>query len=139
MSLFKGIKTKSALSRLQEERLYEYISDELEEGTVRKGLWTKAIALAGGDPLKSQAEYINLRLQSMIDEGTLMDAINTAAEKLKAKHPKMKNVTSGAQSSPSPAEKVNLDVNMDDDNRYDTDDVKDLASGWLQDFNDRNS
>jgi len=139
MSLFKGIKTKSALSRRQEERLYAYISDELEEGTVRKGLWTKAIALAGGDPLKSQAEYIKLRLQSMIDEGTLMDAINTAAEKLNAKHPKMKNVTSGAQSSPAPAEKVNLDVNMDDDNRYNTDDVKDLASGWLKDFKDRNS
>ena len=81
MSLFKGIKTKNALSRLQEEQLYEFISDELEAGNIRKGLMTKALAKSKGDPLKTQAHYINLRLQSLIDENTLMEAIQSINQK----------------------------------------------------------
>ena len=75
MSLFSGFKTKFALSRLEEERLYEFILNEIESGNVRKGLMAKAISLADGNENKIQAEYIKLRLQSLIDENTVFEAI----------------------------------------------------------------
>ena len=75
MSLFSGFKTKFALSRLEEERLYEFILNEIESGNVRKGLMAKAISLANGNENKIQAEYIKLRLQSLIDENTVFEAI----------------------------------------------------------------
>jgi hypothetical protein len=77
MSIFKGIKTKNALSRLQEEQLYEFILNEMEANIIRKGLMAKAIAQSEGDEGKSKAAYIKLRLQSLIDENTVMEAIQT--------------------------------------------------------------
>ena len=76
MSLFKGITTKKALSRLQEEQVYEFILDEIEAGQVRRGLMAKAMTLSNGDESKWQGEYIKLRFQSLIDENTLFEAIN---------------------------------------------------------------
>ena len=76
MSLFKGITTKKALSRLQEEQVYEFILDEIEAGQVRRGLMAKAMTLSNGDESKWQSEYIKLRFQSLIDENTLFEAIN---------------------------------------------------------------
>ena len=75
MSLFRSIKTTAALSRLQEEQLYEFILDEIETGSIRRGLMAKALANSGGNEQKAQADYIKLRLQSLIDENTVMEAI----------------------------------------------------------------
>jgi hypothetical protein len=75
MSLFKGFKTNAALSRLQEERLYAFILDEIETGTIRRGLMAKALANSGGNEQKAQSDYIKLRLQSIIDENTVSEAI----------------------------------------------------------------
>ena len=77
MSIFRGLKTKNALTRLQEEQLYEYILNEMEANIIRKGLMAKAIAQSNGDEGKSKAVYIKLRLQSLIDENTVMEAIQT--------------------------------------------------------------
>tara|TARA_B100000963_G_C22277363_1_gene515571 strand:- start:190 stop:612 length:423 start_codon:yes stop_codon:yes gene_type:complete len=139
MSLFKGIKTKIALSRLQEEQLYEFISDELEVGNVRKGLMTKALAQADGDPLKTQAEYIKLRLQSLIDENTLMEAIQSIIQKNASQEkPPQRNITDDKPPPPeTKKDKIDLGINMDDDNRYAMDDVKE--ADWLKEFKSKQS
>ena len=139
MSLFKGIKTKIALSRLQEEQLYEFISDELEVGNVRKGFMTKALAQADGDPLKTQAEYIKLRLQSLIDENTLMEAIQSIIQKNASQEkPPQRNITDDKPPPPeTKKEKIDLGINMDDDNRYAMDDVKE--ADWLKEFKSKQS
>ena len=79
MSLFRGLKTQAALSRLQEEQIYEYILDEIESGSIRRGLMAKAISISKGDENRVQAEYITLRLQSLIDENAVLDAIESMA------------------------------------------------------------
>lgn len=81
MSFFKGIRTKQALSRLQEEQVYEFILDEIESGLVRRGLMAKAITLSNGDESKWQGEYIKLRFQSLEDENTIFQAIKKIEEK----------------------------------------------------------
>ena len=75
MSIFKGAKTKIALSRLQEERVYEFILNEMDAGIIRRGLMAKAMTLGHGDEGKTNGEYIKLRFQSLIDENTVMEAI----------------------------------------------------------------
>ena len=139
MSLFRGIKSKIALSRLQEEQLYEFISDELEAGSVRKGLMTKAVAQADGDPLRTQAEYIKLRLQSLIDENTLMEAIQSIASKqVPPQMPRHANIPSGqSKSAETKKEKIDLGIDMEDDNRYAMDDVKE--ADWLKEFRSKQS
>ena len=77
MSFFKGVRTKSALTRLQEEQVYEFILNELEAGKIRRGLMAKAMTIGHGDEGKIRGEYIKLRFQSLIDENTLMDAIES--------------------------------------------------------------
>ncbi len=89
MSLFKGITTKKALSRLQEEQVYEFILDEIEAGQVRRGLMAKAMTLSNGDESKWQGEYIKLRFQSLIDENTLFEAINEIEPETKTLKRKM--------------------------------------------------
>ena len=79
MSIFKGIKSQLALSRLQEEQVYEFILNELDAGIVRKGLMAKAMTLGEGSEVKIQGEYIKLRFQSLLDENTIMEAIKTVA------------------------------------------------------------
>jgi len=80
MSLFKDIKTKSALTRLQEEQVYEFILNELDSGIIRRGLMAKAMTIGNGDEGTIRGEYIKLRFQSLIDENTLMDAIESIME-----------------------------------------------------------
>ena len=139
MSLFRGIKSKIALSRLQEEQLYEFISDELEAGNVRKGLMTKALAQADGDPLRTQAEYIKLRLQSLIDENTLMEAIQSIASKhVPPQKPHQTNISSDQSKSAEPKkEKIVLGIDMEDDNRYSMDELK--KADWLKEFKSKQS
>ena len=79
MSIFKGIKTKNALTRLQEEQLYEYIANEMETGQIRKGLMAKAVAESNGNESRVNSIYIKLRLQSLIDEGMVLQAISAIA------------------------------------------------------------
>jgi len=57
-----------ASERYSEELLYERIAIELEQGEKRKGLWLKAKSQCNGDEQKAEGIYIELRMQSMIDE-----------------------------------------------------------------------
>jgi hypothetical protein len=69
--LFDKFKKVSAATRLQEERLYELVSQELSSGIQRDGLWARAIADSGGNEEKAKAKYIKYRVQSLKDESTV--------------------------------------------------------------------
>ena len=59
---------KDAYERLVEEQLYETVVQELQQGIKREGLWAKALVLSDGEDNKAKAQYIKLRIQSLIDE-----------------------------------------------------------------------
>ena len=59
---------EKAVSNLEEERVYEAISIEIAEGSVKAGLWTKAIAEADGNEGRIESIYIRLRFQNIVDE-----------------------------------------------------------------------
>jgi hypothetical protein len=58
-----------SISRLQEEQLYALVLREIESGALREGIWAKAFSKSSGDESKTQALYIEMRVQSIIDEG----------------------------------------------------------------------
>jgi len=64
--------TDGAVARLSEEAAYEQVSKELEEGKIRQGLWTKALAESNGDKNRTESLYIRYRVQSLLDEARLM-------------------------------------------------------------------
>ena len=72
--------------RLDEEKLYEFVINELKSGERREGLWTKAMVLTSGDENKIRLEYIKLRIQSLLDE---KDKENKEAKEIEEK--KIKN------------------------------------------------
>ena len=51
-----------------DDLLYEYVTDELEEDSLIKGLWAKAIAHSEGNNDKAKSLYIQYRVQSIKDE-----------------------------------------------------------------------
>ncbi|TLT03398.1 DUF2569 family protein [Aliarcobacter cibarius] len=51
-----------------DDLLYEYVIDELEETSLIKGLWAKAIAHSEGNNDKAKSLYIQYRVQSIKDE-----------------------------------------------------------------------
>ena len=55
-------------NRKVDEELYSLVAQELEDGSPHKGLWLKAIQLAGGNKDKQASEYIKLRVQSVKDD-----------------------------------------------------------------------
>ena len=79
MGLFSKVKTNRSISRLEEERLYEYALTEVEGGEIRKGIWAKALSQSKGDDAAAKALYLEMRVQSIIDEGRVADALMNAA------------------------------------------------------------
>ena len=71
--LFKKFKRNSAINRQDEEKLYEFISQEMKAGIIREGLMTKAKVNTNGNKDQIEAEYIKLRMQSILDEYVLED------------------------------------------------------------------
>ena len=53
---------------VDEDAIYESISEELDCGTMKKGLWTRLYAENGGDDTKTKVEYIKQRAGKMINE-----------------------------------------------------------------------
>ena len=51
-----------------EEALYEIVASEIAVRRVKKGLWAKAFAQCEGDPNRTKALYIKLRVQALKDE-----------------------------------------------------------------------
>ena len=74
VNILKSLKTKSAIDRLNEEALYELVIKEIKSGKKRDGLWGKALTKSNGDIKKAEAHYIQLRVQSLIDENQIIEA-----------------------------------------------------------------
>jgi hypothetical protein len=75
MKMFKRLRLKSAKSRLVEERLYEMVADEIEAGSIRKGLWAKATAKSNGSESQTKSKYLELRVESLKDEFHVVQSI----------------------------------------------------------------
>ena len=73
--MFEKFKTNQAISRLTEEKIYEQVAEEIQNGIRRNGLWAKAIAEAELNDEKAKAIYIKLRVQSVIDELNLSNSV----------------------------------------------------------------
>jgi hypothetical protein len=65
--MFGRNKPTHALSRKQEELIYEAMAAEMKQGR-REGLWLKAFSATNGDKAQAEARYIKLLKQSLIDE-----------------------------------------------------------------------
>jgi len=63
---------------MNEEEIYELISEEIESSSTKKGLWTKAFSESEGDEQKTRALYIKYRFdqinqpQPQIDQETIV-------------------------------------------------------------------
>lgn len=80
--MFERKSAEEAAERLLREKLYQRAVEEVEQGTVRSGLWGHALVEAEGNEDKAKARYLAARVQSMIDEQKVAEF--QANEKLKA-------------------------------------------------------
>ncbi len=48
-------------NNMNEEEIYELISEEIDSSAMKKGLWTKAFSEADGDEKKAKSLYIKYR------------------------------------------------------------------------------
>lgn len=65
MSLLEFLNSRSYETPRREELLYEFVAIELEDGTLSKGLWTKALSETGFDDARARALYIKMRVASL--------------------------------------------------------------------------
>lgn len=70
--------------RDMDEKLYSVVVEELENGTINKALWAKALADSDSDKDKTQALYIKLRVQKLYDEMNFEKEQRVATERAKA-------------------------------------------------------
>lgn len=61
----KLIKATLAARSIPDEAYFEMAGEELARGSIRKGLWVKALSEALGDEKKAHAIYLRLRVESM--------------------------------------------------------------------------
>ena len=115
--MFKKFKLNSSINRLIEEKLYEIVADEMDRNEIRKGLWAKALAQAGGDDVKVKGKYISLRVESLRDEENVIVAILSEIEGQKAIpiEPKKEIVSAKNQSLPNPSHIETVTSENDDE------------------------
>jgi hypothetical protein len=59
-----------------EEKIYEHVSNEIESGEIRPGLWTKAsTTAASSNPEDIKREYARLRVEQLYAEGRLFNQL----------------------------------------------------------------
>lgn len=73
MGLLDDIKAQGASARITEEALYAEVLREIEQGIRRDGLWAKALAQSKMKDDEARARYIELRVQSLRDEISLIE------------------------------------------------------------------
>ena len=54
--------------KMLEEEIYRLIAEEIETGSINKGLWTKAFSEADGEDNKTKALYIKYRFDQLCGE-----------------------------------------------------------------------
>ena len=65
MRLLEFLKNRSYETSKQDELLYEFVAIELEDGTLSKGLWTKALAETNFDSARARALYVKMRVAAL--------------------------------------------------------------------------
>ena len=93
MGIFKNFKHNSAVDRLNEERIYEIVINEIKSGKRREGIWGQALEKANGDLKKTEANYIKLRVQSLKDEFEIQKNIERDKQLKKDEIAKLKKST----------------------------------------------
>jgi len=68
VGIFNKIKYNNAVIRIDEEKYYELVASELENGMRKKGLWLKALSKSNGDENKANSLYVSFRVQAIKDE-----------------------------------------------------------------------
>mgnify|MGYP000048850965 CR=1 FL=1 len=58
---------------MNEEGIYELISEEIDNGNTKDGLWTKAFSKSEGDKNKTKALYIKYRFDQIKQEQPEVD------------------------------------------------------------------
>jgi hypothetical protein len=53
---------------MDDDQFYQAVAEELRENRINDALWTKAIARSGGDPNKTKALYIQMRVSQLTQE-----------------------------------------------------------------------
>jgi hypothetical protein len=82
IEMLKNFKRGAAAHRLLEEKIYEYVALEMQNGIRRDGLWAKALVLGEGSEEKARSNYIMLRVRSLKDEAHIEEAIEERFAKL---------------------------------------------------------
>ena len=104
MSFFSKFKSQKAVDRINEEKIYEAIVKELQQGIRREGLWAKALAKSEGNESKAKSLYIEFRAQSITDEIELAKQAAIAdAEKARIKS---EEIRARKASSPEEIERI---------------------------------
>ena len=67
---------------MDDEKYYQAVADELREGRINDGLWTKALARCQGDENKTKATYIQWRVEQIMqaEKKTAYPGVETAEE-----------------------------------------------------------
>jgi hypothetical protein len=74
------VKMNVKMDSLEEEKLYEFVMDELENGMVRKGVWGKAVAKSNGNDSQIKSNYLDLRVKSLKNDANLIRSILKSEE-----------------------------------------------------------
>jgi hypothetical protein len=65
--MFDYFKKIAITKRADDEVLYEYVLNEMEDGYIVKGLWGKALANSNGNDANTKSIYMKYRVQSIKD------------------------------------------------------------------------
>jgi hypothetical protein len=71
--MFDYLKKKAIEKRTNDDLLYEYVLDEIENKQMVRGLWAKALAHAEGNDAKVQSIYMKYRVQSIKDAFSILE------------------------------------------------------------------
>jgi len=85
--------TAKLLSSESENQLYAKAAQDISEGIIDKGLWTKAFISAEGDEKKQKAHYLELivsHYKDLIEAGREIEDILSAAKKQEIREEKKK-------------------------------------------------
>lgn len=124
-NMFNTLKKIAIINRANDEILYEYVLDEIEEGVRIKGLWAKALAHSDGIDAKAKSIYMQYRVQNIKDQ---FDALKIAYDEMSRKRlfDYIKNGFKETVSTPNKrlqsetieAKIVNSDFNNEGINKY---------------------
>jgi hypothetical protein len=80
VGIFKKQRTRKDIDLITEEKLYEYVANEIAAGEIRQGLWAKATAEADtSSEADIHKKYLKLRVEYLRAEGRLHEQFLTEA------------------------------------------------------------